>query len=124
MITLVLATRNPHKAQEIRGILGETFRCLSLDEFPSAPIIIEDANSFAGNAAKKSVQLARWLSALRPTHSSRRNQTKADQTSRTTLVLADDSGLEVDALGGAPGVHSARFAALDKGQAANSSEAE
>ena len=55
-------------------------------------------DTFEGNAAKKAATLASWLS----------SQNQAD-----TLVLADDSGLEVDALNGAPGVHSARFAALD-----------
>jgi XTP/dITP diphosphohydrolase len=112
MIALLLATRNVHKAQEIRQILGDTCTCVTLNEFPQAPGIVEDANSFAGNATKKSVPLAKWLSQLGP-----------EQT-RAAWVLADDSGLEVDALGGAPGVHSARFAAVGKASSANSSDSE
>jgi XTP/dITP diphosphohydrolase len=95
---LVIATRNAHKVQEIRAILGGAFECLNLRDFPSAPEAIEDANTFEGNAAKKAATLASWLSS---------------QNSAGAVVLADDSGLEVDALNGAPGVHSARFAALD-----------
>ena len=103
MTTLLIATRNAHKVQEIRTILGADFNYLSLQDFPDAPAVVEDADTFAGNAAKKALEIARWLpprlSTLNPQPS-------------TVLVLADDSGLEVDALGGAPGVYSARFAAL------------
>ncbi len=101
MITLLIATRNAHKVGEIRTILGGRFQFLTLDDFPNAPKVIEDADTFAGNASKKATELARWFSHL-------------SQKSRADFVLADDSGLEVDALNGAPGVHSARFAALDK----------
>ena len=103
MTTLLIATRNPHKVGEIRALLGENFRCLTLKDFPAAPEVIEDAATFAGNATKKAVELAAWLAAdSRFTfHDSR------------AFILADDSGLEVDALHGAPGVHSARFAAMD-----------
>src|SRR5437879_4678807 len=125
MTTLLLATRNPHKVQEIRSILGQAFGYLTLSDFPNVPKIIEDASSFAGNATKKAVRLAKYLALSRITHSSRRSQTKADHASPISFVLADDSGLEVDALGGAPGVHSARFAALDKAETeANSSDSE
>jgi XTP/dITP diphosphohydrolase len=99
--TLILATRNPHKAAEIRALLGESFACLTLDRFPDAPVVVEDADTFAGNATKKAVALAAWFS-TRP---------RLPSTDASLFVLADDSGLEVDALGGAPGVHSARFAA-------------
>jgi XTP/dITP diphosphohydrolase len=95
---LLIATRNAHKVAEIRTILGADFEYISLRDLPGAPEAVEDADTFEGNAAKKAATLARWLS----------SQNQAD-----TLVLADDSGLEVDALDGAPGVHSARFAALD-----------
>ena len=95
---LLIATRNAHKVAEIRAILGPAFEYLTLRDFSGAPEAIEDAPTFEGNAAKKAATLASWLS----------SQNQAD-----TLVLADDSGLEVDALNGAPGVHSARFAALD-----------
>jgi XTP/dITP diphosphohydrolase len=104
MTTLLIATRNAHKVGEISAILGADFRCLTLKEFPGAPPVIEDAATFAGNATKKAVELARWLSSAPINH----------QPSTINYVLADDSGLEVDALNGAPGVHSARFAALDR----------
>jgi XTP/dITP diphosphohydrolase len=114
---LVVATRNRHKVREIRALLPVRFRCLSLKYFPEAPAVVEDADSFAGNAVKKAVGLAAWLAevafpAVDP------------EFKRGSYVLADDSGLEVDALNGAPGVHSARFAALDTGQSGNSSDAE
>jgi XTP/dITP diphosphohydrolase len=102
MTTLIIATRNAHKVEEIRGILGPQFRFLTLCDFPNAPAIVEDANTFAGNATKKAVELARWLSTLDP-----------QLSTPSAFVLADDSGLEVGALNGAPGVHSARFATLD-----------
>jgi XTP/dITP diphosphohydrolase len=111
MTTLLIATRNQHKVGEIRAMLGGQFQFLTLNDFPAAPKVLEDAATFVGNATKKAVELARWLSnsSLITRHSS-------------LFVLADDSGLEVDALNGAPGVHSARFAALDKNE--NSSDAD
>ncbi len=114
MITLLIATRNAHKVGEIRAILGEGYRYLTLNDFPAAPEVVEDAGTFTGNATRKAVALARWFSALgNPRH-----------RAETTYVLADDSGLEVDALNGAPGVHSARFAALDTGLPGNSATAD
>jgi XTP/dITP diphosphohydrolase len=105
MTTLLIATRNAHKVAEIQAILGAEFCCLTLKDFPEAPAVVEDAETFVGNALKKADTLANWLASdPRITH----------HASRITFVLADDSGLEVDALHGAPGVHSARFAALDK----------
>lgn len=112
LITLLIATRNTHKVGEIHSLLGEKFHCLTLKDFPDAPEVIEDASTFAGNAAKKAVELAGWLASGPVNH----------QPSTINFVLADDSGLEVDALNGAPGVHSARFAALDKNQ--NSADAD
>src|SRR5437868_14983844 len=105
-ITLLIATRNAHKVGEIQSILGEQFRYLTLNDFPNAPKVIEDAPTFAGNATKKAVELANWLTSMRSVECGVRN----------LFVLADDSGLEVDALNGAPGVYSARFAALDSGK--------
>ena len=93
MTVLLIATRNAHKATEVRQML--TTDCLNLDAFPDAPSIAEVADTFAGNAALKAQGLARWL---------------AKRETAVTHVLADDSGLEVDALDGAPGVYSARFA--------------
>src|SRR5262249_32147202 len=112
MTKLVIATRNQHKVVEIQAILGTEFRYASSGEFEDAPEVVEDANTFAGNATKKAVAIAKWLSSTLPSEN-------APNTCET-YVLADDSGLEVDALGGAPGVHSARFAALDSGRAGNS----
>ena len=89
-LTLVVGTRNVKKKKEIERILGGFPVCLqSLDDYPGAPEVDEDAASFEGNARKKALTLAdalhRW-------------------------VVADDSGLEVDALEGRPGVRSARYA--------------
>ena len=116
MTTLLIATRNRHKVGEIRALLGEQFDYRTLQDFPGAPAVVEDADTFAGNATKKAVELANWLVSGSINH----------QLSAINYVLADDSGLEVDALGGAPGVHSARFAALDQnvdGASANSPDA-
>ena len=100
MTRLVVATRNGHKVREIRAILGEHYQYLALNDFPDAPKTVEDADTFAGNARKKASELAQWLA----THST------LDLRPSAVFVLADDSGLEVDALKGAPGVYSARFA--------------
>jgi XTP/dITP diphosphohydrolase len=108
--TFLVATRNAHKTAEIRQILGDAFHVRDLSEFSEAPAAVEDSDTFAGNARKKAESLARWL----PKNSSNEEY----------YILADDSGLEVDALGGAPGVHSARFAALDTGAQGNSPDSE
>jgi XTP/dITP diphosphohydrolase len=112
MTTFIIATRNVHKVEEIRDILGAQFQYRTLRDFPNAPAVIEDANTFSGNATKKAVELAQWLAGQ---HSPFKSQGE-------TFVLADDSGLEVDTLQGAPGVHSARFAALDTGAEGNSAD--
>jgi len=117
MITLVLATRNVHKVAEIGAILGQAYTYLSLKDFPNAPEVIEDARTFAGNAIKKAIALAKWMVETN-------NSQPATRHKQDFYVLADDSGLEVDALHGAPGVLSARFAALDTGQSGNSSDAQ
>jgi XTP/dITP diphosphohydrolase len=116
MIRLVIATRNQHKVAEIQAILGNEFHYVTLDDFQGAPEVVEDARTFAGNATKKAVALAKWISQTQA--ADRRKQ------GGETFVLADDSGLEVDALGGAPGVHSARFAAFDSGRQGNSLSSE
>jgi XTP/dITP diphosphohydrolase len=114
MTTLIIATRNAHKVEEIRSILGAEFQFLTLRDFPNAPTVVEDAGTFAGNSTKKAVELARWLSL----------QGSEFKVQSSKFVLADDSGLEVDALQGAPGVHSARFAALDMGAEGNAPDAQ
>jgi XTP/dITP diphosphohydrolase len=87
---LVLATRNRHKIEEIRAVLADLgFELSSAADHPGVPEVEEDAATLEGNAEKK----ARWVCAA------------------TGLrALADDTGLEVDALCGAPGVISARWA--------------
>lgn len=94
MKEIVLATRNKDKAREIKRILKDLrATILTLDDFKGVPEVVEDGKTFEDNASKK----ARVVSKV--TH---------------RLTIADDSGLEVDALGGLPGVKSARFAG--KGQ--------
>lgn len=88
---LVVATRNRHKTDEIRAMLGEGFMVEDLVDHPEIPEIEETGTTFLENATLKAVGASRHLPA-------------------EVLVLSDDSGLEVDALGGAPGVYSARYA--------------
>jgi len=114
MALLVVASRNRHKIEEIRSILGPALHCLSLEELPQAPELIEDADTFAGNATRKAVQLAEWLG--------ENPQSIVQGPKSEPFVLADDSGLEVDALNGAPGVHSARFASKEINSTGNSSD--
>jgi XTP/dITP diphosphohydrolase len=96
---LVIATRNQGKLREIRRMLeGTEIRVQGLDAFADLPEILEDGETFADNARKKAATVARL-------------------TGR--LTLADDSGLEVTHLGGAPGVHSARYAGVAGDDAAN-----
>ncbi len=87
---IVLASRNRRKAAELVGLLaGLPVTVRTLEEFPGVAAAVEDGLTFADNAVKKAVHAAR----------------------ATGLpALADDSGLEVDALGGEPGVRSARYA--------------
>src|SRR5262245_36302097 len=88
-LTWIIATRNLHKVEEIRQILGDMFGYRTLKDVPDAPAVVEDAPDFAGNATKKTLTLAKWIS-----HASNiKHQGE-------TWILADDSGLEVDALGG------------------------
>lgn len=112
MTTLLIATRNRHKVGEIQGILGNSFSYVTLDDFPEAPAVVEDASTFSGNACKKAIILAKWLGS----HPHR-------MEAGGLFVMADDSGLEVDALNGAPGVLSARFAAGEQ-KGANSQDAD
>ncbi len=85
---LVLATGNAHKLREVRQILGDRFEILSQQEAGFDGEVEEDGATFEENALKKAQAVADALS---------------------LPALADDSGLEVDALSGAPGVHSARY---------------
>ncbi|CAB5086547.1 Nucleoside 5-triphosphatase RdgB (dHAPTP, dITP, XTP-specific) (EC [Olavius algarvensis associated proteobacterium Delta 3] len=92
-ISLVIATRNHGKTAEIRDLLkGYPIRIPSLDDFGPIPPVEEDGDTFEANAYKKASFTARVLG---------------------LPAMADDSGLVVEALGGAPGVHSARYAGPD-----------
>ncbi len=99
MVDIVVATKNRGKLREISRLLEETdYRVLGLDLFPDAPDVVEDGDTFTANARKKAEAIAR--------------HTKK-------LTLADDSGLVVECLNGAPGVHSARYAGDDATDADN-----
>ena len=101
MPSLLIASHNAHKAAEIATILGENFDVQSLARHHGAPEVEEDGDTYTANALKKAAETAAWLS----------SQVLAQAL--PDFVLADDSGLAVDALGGAPGVHSARYAGGD-----------
>lgn len=87
--TLVFATNNAHKLEEIREILGEKFHIVSLKELGCQEDIPEEQDTLEGNALQK----ARYI----------RDKYKVN-------CFADDTGLEIEALGGEPGVYSARYA--------------
>ena len=90
---IVIGTYNQKKKEEIRSILnGEPFTLLDLEDFENPPDVIEDGVTFEENAAKKAIELSRFCK---------------------MLVVADDSGLEVDALDKRPGVFSSRYCGVD-----------
>jgi XTP/dITP diphosphohydrolase len=91
MPTIVIATGNAHKTEEFRALLGPAWTVEDLSQHPSLPSPEETGTTFLENATIKALSASRLLG-------------------RDYLVLADDSGLEVDALNGAPGVYSARYA--------------
>jgi len=95
---LLIATKNSHKTAEIRAILGKDWTVTDLSDHRSAVSPEETGATFAENAAIKAAAASHTFPGL---------------------VLADDSGLEVDALDGAPGVHSARYAGLKATDADN-----
>ncbi|MFO0999427.1 MAG: RdgB/HAM1 family non-canonical purine NTP pyrophosphatase [Planctomycetaceae bacterium] len=87
--TIVLASRNQKKAREVAEILAPAgFRVIPVTEFPDVPEVEEDGLTFAANAAKKASEVARHLG---------------------QWVIGEDSGLQVDALNGGPGIYSARY---------------
>ena len=86
---LIVATRNAHKTREIDQILDSTVVVKDLTTHPEIPEIAETGVSFEENARLKAIAVSQQLPGL---------------------VIADDSGLEVEALEGAPGIHSARYA--------------
>ncbi|MDF1823029.1 MAG: RdgB/HAM1 family non-canonical purine NTP pyrophosphatase [Verrucomicrobiales bacterium] len=97
---LIVATHNAHKTGEIQAILGDFFDLIEdLTSIPDLKPPVEDADTFAGNSAIKALA----ASMERP----------------DALIIADDSGLEVDALGGAPGIYSSRFSGETATDASN-----
>lgn len=101
MQTLLLGTGNPHKVVEIEGLVAELPVQVRSARDVAIPDVVEDADTFVGNAAKKATEIA---------------------AATGLLTLADDSGLCVDALDGAPGVFSARYAGPECDYAANNAK--
>jgi XTP/dITP diphosphohydrolase len=95
---LLLATRNPHKTSEFRALLGSQFEITDLKSFPALALPEETGSTFEQNAVAKALTVSKMVD---------------------ELVIADDSGLEVDALDGAPGIYSARYAGEKAGDIAN-----
>ncbi len=92
MRRILIATSNPGKLRDFAGAAAALgIEIASIPNFSSLPLVVEDGSTFEQNARKKAESYSRYTPG--------------------EIVLADDSGLEVDALGGAPGVHSARYAA-------------
>jgi XTP/dITP diphosphohydrolase len=89
MRKILVASTNPGKLKELREMLGGDIEWVSLSDFPNVTEIEEDGKTFAENARKKAIGYAKATG---------------------LWTLADDSGLVVDAIGGQPGVKSARFA--------------
>lgn len=101
MVRLLLATRNAHKTREFAEILGKDFEVSNLSSVRDDPEIKETGGSFEENAILKALAVSSLRSAS------------------GGLVVADDSGLEVDALKGAPGIYSARYAGENASDEAN-----
>lgn len=95
---LVIATRNFHKTEEIRAMLGDRFEILNATDFPNFPEIEETGTTFLANARLKALGISRLIDGW---------------------VISDDSGLEVDALDGAPGVQSSSFGGEEGNHAKN-----
>src|SRR5215472_6531916 len=92
MRSILIATSNPGKLRDFAGAAaGHGIEIDGIPNFSSLPLVVEDGQTFEENARKKAEEYSRYVPGQ--------------------IVLADDSGLEIDALGGAPGVHSARYAA-------------
>ena len=99
MKQLVVATKNKKKLSEIKDILkGMNLKLLSLDAYKNVPLVVENGKTFQANAIKKAVKLARFTG---------------------QLCLGEDSGLCVNALGGEPGIYSARFSGIGKNDIKN-----
>src|SRR2546423_6603713 len=103
---LLLATRNPHKLREFRELLGHGFEVTGLSSFPEIAVPEETGRTFADNAILKAAGTSRC-------------DVRTAQRAVPTFVIADDSGLEVDGLDGAPGIYSARYAGENASDAEN-----
>jgi XTP/dITP diphosphohydrolase len=105
MRKILIATSNPGKLRDFAGAaLQHGVEIAGIPGFSSLPAVVEDGLTFEANARKKAEQYSRHVSG--------------------EIVVADDSGLEIDALNGAPGVHSARYAAAKPDQAEANTEDE
>ena len=105
MKRVLVATSNPGKIRDLVGAaMPHGIEIVPLPNFSSLPPVIEDGATFQANARKKAEAYSRYVPG--------------------EIVIADDSGLEVDALGGAPGVHSARYAADDPHRAESNTDDE
>jgi len=105
MKRVLVATSNPGKIRDLVGAaMPPGIEIVPLPNFSSLPAVIEDGATFEANARKKAEAYSRYVPG--------------------EIVIADDSGLEVDALGGAPGVHSARYAADDPHRAESNTDDE
>jgi XTP/dITP diphosphohydrolase len=94
MRRILIATSNPGKLRDFAGAAAaHGIEIAGIPNFTSLPLVVEDGLTFEENARKKAEQYSRYVAG--------------------EIVVADDSGLEVDALNGAPGVHSARYAAAE-----------
>jgi XTP/dITP diphosphohydrolase len=98
VIELLFATRNAHKTEEVQAILGAQFKVNDLTEHPDIPQLEETGNSLRDNACLKALAVSKRIPGF---------------------VIADDSGLEVDALHGAPGIYSARYAGANATETEN-----
>jgi XTP/dITP diphosphohydrolase len=103
MQRILIATSNPGKLRDFAGAASSYgIEIAPVPRFSSLPSAVEDGSTFEANARKKAEHYSRYIPG--------------------EIVLADDSGLEVDALGGAPGVHSARYAADDPHKAESNTD--
>lgn len=120
---ILLVTKNRHKVQEISTILSgfapepaPAYQVISLKSLSKMPAIIEEGKTFKENSFSKNSSLLSWF------FSEGMEELWKVFPSEKGYLLSDDSGLEVDALGGSPGVYSARYAALESGAPGNSTD--
>lgn len=156
-VNIVVGTNNRHKLREIRQILSDVsgVELVGLSAYTGVPEVVENSDTFAGNAQKKAFELARFIAmagrvgfASQSTSmddedetdfealSAKRHRSVSGRSKKVSLtpermpkvtrpknldllIMADDSGLEVDALGGEPGVNSARYAGKHGDDAGN-----